>query len=268
MADAAAPITLLGIGRSGTSLIERLFNAIPTCVSAGETASMITGIYTGVDDAYFDSPILPNHDRETRPAQAVRFFMQEVFQLDLAEHWFHKPAGIPKRFDWNYYRHHEDRMRFPSLYYRELFDRTFPDARYFTVLRNPWDIIASRMKYSGWPETGQWNDIAIVYDILDRFRDKLELVLFYEDIKENPREEMMRLLSHFHLDSPPDFENLLQTHHAPAKDSELHQSHQESWKDMQGPDDFSADTIALIERFWKEAGKTFTQPGHNRIFFT
>lgn len=262
MADIGAPVTLIGLGRSGTTLIEKAFSSCMDVCSCGETGGIIFGTYAGAMDSYFDSPNLNYETRETFSADVVRKLFQSLFPISEAEHWFHKPAGIPKMIPWEAYRVQADRFEFPTTWYWNTFDAVFPRARYITVLRNPWDIVISRMAFSGWPEVGLWNDIKIMYDFIYERLDDID-VLFYEDIQRSPYDEMRLLFSRLGITPGASLEEICLTRHVPSEET----GKREISNGLEGPN-YDAETVNLVRGVWERFGRNFASPPGLLEFFS
>src|SRR5688572_29787266 len=91
------PLVLISPGRSGTSLIAAALDARGDCFYCGETAELITKIWTGVE--YSREHSLIKVDPETPPARHCALAIRSVFLTFFASEkplWFHKPIGIPR----------------------------------------------------------------------------------------------------------------------------------------------------------------------------
>ena len=179
MADLLSPITLVGIGRSGTTLLENVFKSCEDVYATGETGGLIFGTYIGSEASFFHSPILDYSNREVYKSSVVRALFDKLFPINdnNYKHWFHKPAGIPKFIPWKQYREESDNSEFPVTWYWHVMNEVFPNSKYICVLRNPWEIVISRVVFSGWKEEGGWEDIKILYDILNYNKSNIYFVL-------------------------------------------------------------------------------------------
>src|SRR5580700_8692261 len=94
-----APVTLLGSGRSGTSLVASLFQHHPDCAVVGETANVIFGIWTALrSSAPFVAPLVADGQAvpdDERAGRLVRAAFQATFPDD-RHAWMQKPIGVPK----------------------------------------------------------------------------------------------------------------------------------------------------------------------------
>tara|TARA_Y100001001_G_C7921513_1_gene278817 strand:+ start:67 stop:864 length:798 start_codon:yes stop_codon:yes gene_type:complete len=263
MANILAPITLIGLGRSGTSFLEKAFDASESVYASGETLGLLIGTYAGALDSFFDSEFCDHNSRESFAASIVRKTFLSLFPIEDNNYnrWFHKPAGIPKMIDWNRYRGNSDKGNCPVNFYWEAFDNVFPNAEYLTVLRNPWDIVASRIVFSGWDEEGGWEDINSLYELLE---DRLERmhVIFFDDLIERPEEIIKGLFANLKIDIPSNIQEVIETKVFPTqKDSLL-----KVYKSLKGPSYIDSDKRRIID-IWERYGKKFANPINGKLFF-
>jgi len=261
MAKIESPITLVGLGRSGTTLIERAFASTSSVCSCGETGGIIFGTYAGALDSYFHSPGLRYDSRELFAADVVRRLFSSLFNISEASHWFHKPAGIPKMISWPNYKSKNDRFEFPTQWYWETLDAVFPNARYITVLRNPWDIVTSRMIFSGWPEMGGWDDIKIMYDFISARSHNME-ILFFEDLVNDPYSEISTLFGKLGVEHDEKLKEVVSKKHVPTEKN----NERNLLNELHGPE-FDDATRELISNIWQSHGRKFYSPEGFRSFF-
>ncbi|MDK8262872.1 sulfotransferase [Pseudomonas oryzihabitans] len=259
MADVCAPITLIGLGRSGTTLIEKAFESSAEVYAGGETGGIIFGTYAGAMDSYFQSVYTDDADRNEFSARVVRRCFESLFPIGSYWHWFHKPAGIPKMIAWERYRTSRDKFEFPTEWYWSVLNTVFVRGRYLTVLRNPWDIVRSRMIFSGWDEKGGWEDIKIMYDIVYRNIENINII-FFDDLVAQPYEEISKLFNKLGLQVPYDLREVVSTKYVPT----------ETGRDtlplvLEGPD-YDIETASLITNLWDRFGKVFNSP-NGALFF-
>lgn len=177
------PITLIGNGRSGTSLISQLFSHHPDGTYVGETANLIHTVYHALDNS------LPGNKKEEIP-DVIRGSFNYLYPSK-EEFWFHKPIGIPMAH--NYF---PDRDEFHKWYWT-VFDKVFPHASYFTVLRNPLDVIISSRKWWGRDYSGIILSIQQVADLVLHPESKVEYAVSYDDLikkKKTKTKELFKYL--------------------------------------------------------------------------
>lgn len=263
MANILAPITLIGLGRSGTSFLEKAFEASQSVYASGETLGLLIGGYAGALDSFFDSEFCVHSSREAFAASVVRRSFSSLFPIEDNKYtrWFHKPAGIPKMIDWGRYREDSDKESFPVSFYWEAFENVFPDAEYLTVLRNPWDIVASRIAFSGWGEEGGWKDINTLYQIIESRLDKMNVV-FFDDLIDSPESTIENIFSRFDLGIPNDLKQIIKKRVFPTPKDGL----QEVYNSLKGPS-YSEDNKNRILNIWQQHEKKFVNPCTGMPFF-
>ena len=175
------PFTLIGNGRSGTSLVSKLFNAHPDCFFAGETVNLIHGVWRSLEcslpaNRHGDIP-------ETLRKQFLHLFPSKK------RYWMQKPIGIPiiagtfpeeeQFYEW----------------YWSVVTETFPEARFFTVLRHPLDVLIS---------SDQWWDYGMpaivesnrkIAKLLTHPDSPVEIAVNYHELIQSPQLEVTRLFS-------------------------------------------------------------------------
>lgn len=263
MADLLSPITLVGIGRSGTTLLENVFKSCEDVYATGETGGLIFGTYIGSEASFFHSPILDYSNREVYKSSVVRALFDKLFPINdnNYKHWFHKPAGIPKFIPWKQYREESDNSEFPVTWYWHVMNEVFPNSKYICVLRNPWEIVISRVVFSGWKEEGGWEDIKILYDILNYNKSNIYFV-FYEDIKNNPKKEILKLLGELAIEPPENLDKILEKKYVPTDVTKL----KEAYSIAKGPN-YSDLDYENITKIWNEYGREFSSPEGKQYFF-
>ncbi len=162
------PITLIGNGRSGTSLVSNIIGSHPDCVYVGETANLIHSVYKSMVSS------LPQSRYDEVP-EVVRDNFIKLYPSAQKE-WFHKPIGIPivKSF-WK----NDDQF---IEWYWKVIDRIFPGAIYFSVLRNPIDVIESSHKWWDRPYKSIIKSNHLLYKILTHEDSRVSFAFRYEDI--------------------------------------------------------------------------------------
>lgn len=177
------PITLIGNGRSGTSLVSQIFSHHPDGAYIGETANLIHTVYHALDNS------LPL-DKKNEIKGTIRGSFNYLYPSK-EEFWFHKPIGIPMAS--NYF---SDREAFRQWYWT-IFDEVFPDAEYFTVLRNPLDVIASSREWWGRDYAGIINSINEVANIVLHPMSKVGYAVSYDELirkKKTKTKELFKYL--------------------------------------------------------------------------
>ena len=173
------PITLIGNGRSGTSLVSKVLSAHPDCFFAGETVNLIHSVWRSLECS------LPANRHTAIPETLRRQFLY-LFPSK-QRHWMQKPIGIPIIS-----RTFGDESDFYDWYW-EVPDQTFPDARFFTVLRHPLDILISSDEWWDYGLPAIIESNRKIAKLLTHPRSKVTLAVNYHELIANPGEQVTRL---------------------------------------------------------------------------
>ena len=256
------PFTLIGNGRSGTSLVSKLFNAHPDCFFAGETVNLIHGVWRSLECSL---PASRHGDiPETLRKQFLHLFPSKQ------RYWMQKPIGIPiiagtfpeeeQFYEW----------------YWSVVTETFPEARFFTVLRHPLDVLISSDQWwdYGMPAIVESNrkiakllthpdspvEIAVNYHELIR-SPQLEVTRLFSLMEMPEHERCMTVFDHGHVLNPETSELAVATPagQSPAVVAERRRhgfSHRDRWKEI----DRKVLTEAYrdaVEQCWEKYGFSF-----------
>jgi len=261
--NAGAPLTLVGIGRSGTSLLEFCFRAHPNIQSLGETSGLIFGTASGAHSTlipcakFFKTPYdLDGH--------AVRQLLIAL-EPSGSEMWFHKPIGIPKLISWWQLPGEKTRHGFPIEWYGKVLDAAFPQGKYFTCLRNPWDVVLSWHRFTGWSQADLWRDVAISYTMLRSRLDRFKIVLFFDDLIERPTKTLGAVFAALDL---PMVYGALTAYDEPRSmnGNKIMASHKEEWASCEAPN-VSDEDAAEIVAVWQQMRRSFESPERYRGVF-
>ncbi len=181
----ARPITLIGFGRSGTSLLSAMIAAHTEVDFVGETAQPIFWTWLGAEQSQglvrptiiADAPV----PGELACALAVRGAMLGQFPSDRPR-WMHKPIGVPESF-W----YLKLTSRDCGTWYWKALSSSFPDGHFITILRNPIDVAISARLYWGF-ETAQ---------IVSQLREMADLV-------SHPDSRIAHAVNYDHLVTAPE----------------------------------------------------------------
>lgn len=215
-----APVTLVSFGRSGSSLLADMFERHPDFSSAGETANLIYGTWRAVEASIPVMPLLAEDGRlvtnETRAARVVRQALLSAVPSPRPR-WFQKPIGVPTGLPQLF---GDNRWDEAAAWYWKVLRESFPEARYFTVLRNPFDVILSARAYWGFDEAALWWSLGFMSHLLAHPDSPVRYAVAYDDLVQRSRDAIGKLFEH--LDVPFD-ERVMAAFsiiHAPAQGRE------------------------------------------------
>ena len=255
--NATRPITLIGLGRSGTTLLEACFSAHPLIQTLNETAGVIFGLAAGA----FQCP-LPAKQRFDDDAlfagHAVRTAMTALEPSD-KPYWFHKPGGLPKLINWDWQAGRRTATGFPVEWYWRVLKAAFPEALFITSLRNPWDVVLSWERYIGWRQEDVWQDVADIYDMLEAGSAEIAYTIQFEAFMTNPECVLQHILS---LAGIPFDAAVLEGFSipqamSPGTEPRLH--YRAEWDRCIEPP-LAPDQAAKIVKVWSAAGHRFESP--------
>ena len=218
--NVAAPITLISFGRSGSSLIANAFERHPEFSNAGETVNLIVGSWRAVELA---NPVLNASiedgryvSGELRASRLVRQALVTTVPSDRPR-WFQKPIGVPVGITEIFSNDEWDEA---AVWYWKVFAQSFPGAKYFTILRNPFDIILSARDYWGYDEASLWWSLGLMSHLLAHPSSPVQYALRFEDLVRDPRAATEALFQHLDVPFHEDVMAAFTQVHVPAKGRE------------------------------------------------
>ncbi|GIK40745.1 MAG: hypothetical protein BroJett011_45780 [Chloroflexota bacterium] len=215
-----APVILISMQRSGTTLVHDIFRRHPDFNVVGETANLIFGIWHAVESTHnITSPLIEAGVSIPCEEKAVRIVRQAILTSFPADkpRWFQKPIGIPTvlgaKFD-------QTQWAEAGEWYWNVLAKAFPKAKYFAVLRHPCDVVLSCESFLGYETAGYWWSLACLASLLTHPASPVKYVIHYEDLVRH-KEEVVRELFEF-LEVPFDQKvlNAFAAAHAPSKGRE------------------------------------------------
>lgn len=199
------PITLVGNGRSGTSLVSQLFMNHPDGTYVGETSNLIHSVY------YSMASSLPVGRKKDIP-DIIRGNFSTLYPSS-EQFWFHKPIGVPLVS--NFYKNKE--ADFYDWYWT-VFDLIFPQATYFTVLRHPLDVIASSREWWGRSYGGIMKSHQLMAELIAHPRSKVKYAVNFDDLIKNPEAKSKELFNYLNIPFHPNCLKAFERGHVMTKD--------------------------------------------------
>lgn len=263
-ANVTSPVTLLGIGRSGTSLIAASFGLRQDFIDCGETGGLIFGMWEGAKLSFV--PMAREYWElfATDEGAKCSFYVQEslkaLFPSD-RPNWFQKPAGLPLDFlNLNVMPGIRSPVSgFPVEWYWNVFDRSFPNGRFVTVLRNPFDVALSRLEHSGWNAEAVLRDCVKIYEIIEHGWDKFKSIMIFDDLVSDFPTAIRKLCADIDVPFDPVMLNAAERNHAAVAGRGPLATHKEKWDQLAGVNLSSAE-INLFQRVWCRLGRDLEIP--------
>lgn len=183
-----SPVTLIGPGRSGTTLVTNIFRQHPEFRAVGETTNLVFTTYRTLEESLPFCGAIRGH-RE--PKEAARDTVHGML-LDLygskRPRWFQKPIFLP--------RIHHTWKSFDAFasWYWDVFSSLFPYARVFTVARDPAETAASIMTRWGNSAEQAFRRLNLCYQLMLYPTSRLQLVLPFRELLDKPEQAVRTLL--------------------------------------------------------------------------
>lgn len=192
-----APFSLIAYGRSGTSLLFKAFSARNDMDCTGETGNLIFTPWRALEQVSGITRYGKADDPKVYGREAgaiVRKAFLTVFPSE-KEHWMQKPIGTP-RIMWDFDAKDVDSF---VEWYWTVFNRSFPQSRKFSIVRNPNDVYLSAKKYWGFTDLGIWRTQWIMYKIIGHQRANLRHLMLFEELVARPEENMKLMMERIDL---------------------------------------------------------------------
>ncbi len=269
--NVCAPLSLVAYGRSGTSVLQAVFEAHPMFEVAGETTELIFGAHLAVEMSrdlirgqtdpggeYLSQPM--------RAALAARAALLSILPSD-KPHWMQKPIGLPMLRP---YAQGPDKSAglngpCPPEWYWSVLKNVFPKGRYFTVLRQPCDVVLSAIDYWGWDERVVWQNLADHCRILMHEASQVEYAVNFENLVEDPEAAITRLFEKFEIPWHDCVMCAMKKIHVPGKGraniNPRQMSRRDQWRRL-NPSAVPPGAILDIDRLWHKFDLSFELPDH------
>lgn len=206
------PISLIGLGRSGTSMLHMIFEAHPDIDAVGETGSMIFDVWHATNHALGNirSPIRDNFARSRCQASVHSVF--ETLLPSPKPVWMHKPIGVPAS-----YRYWVESGRSDedfSKWYWYVFNACFPESTTFTVLRHPFDYVASAQAYWGVTQEDAWSHLSLFSRIFGSEDAKLFCAIDFDVLSQDPAAGIEKIFNAVDLEIPDKLSDIVKIRYA------------------------------------------------------
>lgn len=251
------PLILISYGRSGTSLVQAAFEERGDCFTCGETAELISKIWSGVEFSRENS-LISVSQYSLPPIQHCALAIRSVF-LDLFASekpiWFQKPIGVPSEWLEKIQLIGEDKA---ADWYWTVLAETFPEARFFTILRNPYDVVVSAKAYWKLEEWMIWEQMRIMAEFIMHPKSRIDHAISFDDLNQSFDEEMARLCSHLNLSSSPRMKSAKEVRHVPShlSGSGRQVDYKVRWAELADAPHVD-EALSNIEQVWQRFGYQF-----------
>ena len=214
------PVTLVGSHRSGTSLISNLFERHPQFAIAGETANLIFYTWRAGEFSADNIPPLMEDNHWVSDEECCARLVRQAFLTALPDErpsWFHKPIGIPQALS---ARFSDELWPQAAEWYWKVLKHAFPEARYFTILRHPCDVVLSTCAVWGFDQTTVWWSLGFMAYLLTHPASPVTYAIEYDRMLQKPREAVHDLFEQLGVPFHGDVLEAFSRVHAPAKGRE------------------------------------------------
>jgi len=269
LANVGAPITLVGYGRSGTSLLQSVFDNHPLFEAAGETTELIFGSYMAAEAARDTIRWqLDGQGKEVahdlRCGEAVRGALVGALPSNKPR-WMQKPIGLPglRPYPKEYDPAAGERQPCPADWYWRVLNNTFPQGRFFTILRQPCDVVLSSADFWGWKQPDVWTMLAEHAAIMMHPTARLEYAISFDDLLRDTEGELRKLFTRFDVPWHDDVMKAKAVMHVPAPGRTTLSPQQVSRRDQWHRLDPTAAqpwATEIVVAYWKRFGLMFDLP--------
>jgi hypothetical protein len=208
-----APISLIGYGRSGTSVLFRAFAAHPGVDAVGESANLIFTTWRALEQISGITRYgnIDAKDYAEDAAGLVRNAFLNIFPSD-KPYWMQKPIGIPRV-------HREFKVteseEFVEWYWK-VFTNSFPNSKNFSVVRHPKDVFLSARRYWKFPAEGIWRTLSLMYRIISYRTENFRIVVRHADLNSRPAEVVRAIAEAVELPYDESMLQAFETLHVPV----------------------------------------------------
>ena len=252
------PVSLVGTGRSGTTLLTNVFRRHPSFESYGETANLFFPAYYYAEKSLpFCRPEINDENVAEYATSAIRSMLCSAF-VDEKEYWFHKPILLPN-IQANFSNHRE----FIEWYWKT-YRNLFPNAFTLTVIRRPEEVIASYMRRWGQSIEVASANYKLTYELISHHLSCVNHVISFDDLVNDSENTIKNLFMQIGCEYDERCLNAFGTLHAPNQTD----GKKDTLKDIQNRKG-NRDTVSTcvvgdqITSLYKELSKKTSMSGHN-----
>lgn len=252
-----SPVTLVGMGRSGTSLIQAAFEARSDFQICGETGALIYSIWRASADTFMPLPQEHWHLADD-PDGLATYYVQQIFTHTFpadTKHWFHKPIGVPRAPNlFNVGGFRSPLTNFPVEWYWKVLLKSFPDGSIITTLRNPFDVLVSRREHTKWAPQEAIRDLISIYEIYEYGWEFIKHKALFNDVVRDFESYLRSLCAALRLEFDPVMLSVQGTSHAPVPNRGPKLDHVDEWASLPALT-LSRAEFECVERVWDKLGK-------------
>ncbi|MGB9586028.1 MAG: sulfotransferase, partial [Anaerolineales bacterium] len=195
-----SPIVLLAYRRVGSTLLLDVFQRHSAVHALGETVQLIFNSWLDKErELSSNISTLSEEQINLQCGKSVQNTFLRIFQDD-RPYWFQKPIDAPNAFFYKFGEYKDTDWQELAEWYWMVLENSFPDARYFTVLRHPFDNVLSAYKKWKTPEERTWRNLGLISYLLVHPNSKVDFAISYEDLVEKPEDTLTQLFSYLEMD--------------------------------------------------------------------
>ena len=201
--NVAGPINIHGFGRSGTTLLQNIFDVTGYIQCCGETNGFVFCCYRG--GQVLSAP----HDKqapgstETVAARALHAALCAAMPSDKPS-WCQKLGGIPNQVVFETLIGPADRRyaalpyAFPYAWFWRVLANAFPQSSVL-MLRDWRDVVISRSRFSGYRPEDVAHDLAVYYNVMAHPESRIDQVIRLEALVAAPEATLAGLFGQLGL---------------------------------------------------------------------
>jgi len=211
--DICAPITLLGAGRCGTSVIQALALQSRALRVVGETAPLIFDTFENIAIAANNTDIERGGDTSINLfiAKHIRQLFNRMYNLE-GLRWFQKPIGLPKYYEFMLTAGAP--INIISDRYWAILRTIFPHAKIAISLRDPIDNILSISRYMNISVTKATVYLCYMLAILSKADINSVKIVDFRRLSTDTHATISELSHFWELDLSVNLQDMLSIHYA------------------------------------------------------